>query len=1005
MLRNLAKVCAVIAGFFITTNPTVSQTLPPGELGTVTANTPNTWQTFTYTFTPSQTGANFIGFAFRQDPAYWTFDNVTLVVQGTTTNLLTNGDFTTGGSFSVTTSNGVSSIQAPTNWGVWYQNGTYPAAAGTWSQIGGSHGGVWYDGAVGTFDGIYQGVQLTAGTTYTISFEVSGNNTANTSSIQLGIYGGACADVSIAASGCTIPASVGFTTLATPAQGAAAGGPTGPVAVNNPSGTTANNPAGTTTLAVTNAGTYTNDGVNGDVTNTGTFTNNSTGTADNITNAGTFTNAGTVGNITNTGTFTNNGTANDVTNDGTFTNGIMGIIANFINNLIGTNDGTITGNVTNNAAGTFTNNGTIQGSTTNNGTFTNSGTTAGITNAGTFTNTGSTGAVTNNASGTFNNNVGGTTGAVVNAGAWINRGTVATVNNTGTFTNHSTGTTGAFTNSGTLTNAGSIASLNNSGAATNDGVITGNVTNIGTFTNAGTTGAVNNSGTFNSTGTSGVITNSGASTISGNGSITGASNTGTLNITGAANSGDIFNLAGGLLDFNGTGNITNIDNTGVFNVAGSGAVTSIVNSGIVNFNTAGATIGNITNTGVLNLATAGGNFTAAGYSQTNPGLTALAGLQQFNINGPAVLGGSLMIINSPTAFSRYPLMTAQSISGTYDSLVINTSIEPLGAYLKYRDNNVQYYVTPSDVATKNSISIVQNDSAQANNLVTARTSGALNNDCMSGGSMGGCVGFGFGTSKSSTGDLRSGSMIISTKLGQIFSDNYRIGIFLDKPFTNPTMGTVKYKDVGPIVGGFVGWNSNLNGTGLALVGSIARNSTGSYVINRPQLQYSEAGSAVVPVNNTAYQIKGSYSMPVYGSLTATPYLGLRYSNLNVDGYTENGAVFPLSVNPYKQTKTDLLGGLSLGMPITDKISASVSAGLVHNLSNDTGSFSGTSEIYRMFSFDIANPGKKYTSGALGAGVSYEFIPNHKVGVNVGWQQKSLIDANVGSVGMNYTWGF
>jgi hypothetical protein len=128
-------------------------------------------------------------------------------------------------------------MQAPTNWGVWYQNGTYPAAAGTWTNIGGNHGGVWYDGAVGSFDGIYQGVNLQAGTTYTVSFEVSGNQTANTSSIQLGVYGGACATVSIAPDQCTIPAAAGFTTLATPAQGAAAGGPPTPTVVSNAPGT------------------------------------------------------------------------------------------------------------------------------------------------------------------------------------------------------------------------------------------------------------------------------------------------------------------------------------------------------------------------------------------------------------------------------------------------------------------------------------------------------------------------------------------------------------------------------------------------------------------------------------------------------------------------------------------------------------------------------------------------------------------------------------------------
>ena len=221
-------IASALAMFFAMVPLANSQQLPSGSVGSVTNNTVNTWQTYTYTFTPTTTGANFIGFAFRQDPAFWTFDNVRLTAAGSSTNLLTNGAFNTGGAFSVTTNNGPSSMQAPTNWGVWYQNGTYPAAAGTWTDIGGSHGGVWYDGAVGSFDGIYQGVALTAGTTYTISFEVTGNNVADSGPVQLGVYGGACATVSIAPSQCTIPANVGFTTLATPAQGASAGTPTPP---------------------------------------------------------------------------------------------------------------------------------------------------------------------------------------------------------------------------------------------------------------------------------------------------------------------------------------------------------------------------------------------------------------------------------------------------------------------------------------------------------------------------------------------------------------------------------------------------------------------------------------------------------------------------------------------------------------------------------------------------------------------------------------------------------
>lgn len=221
----MKKIIAAALALFVTT-ATYAQQLPAGSVGVLANNTANTWQTFSYTFTPTTTGANFVGFAFRQDPAFWTFDNVSLTASGSTTNLLTNGGFDNGGRFNITTNNGgSSSIQAPTNWGVWYQNGTYPAAAGQWQNGAAPHGGVWYDGAVGTFDGIYQGVNLTAGTVYTISFEVSGNNVANTSSVQLGTYGGACANVSVAPDQCMIPSSAGFTTLATPAQGASAGAP------------------------------------------------------------------------------------------------------------------------------------------------------------------------------------------------------------------------------------------------------------------------------------------------------------------------------------------------------------------------------------------------------------------------------------------------------------------------------------------------------------------------------------------------------------------------------------------------------------------------------------------------------------------------------------------------------------------------------------------------------------------------------------------------------------
>ena len=209
---------AVIALTFTTS--LVAQSLPAGSIGTVQGNTANQFANYSFNFTAATTGSEYIGFAFRQDPAYWTFGSVGLTPAGGS-NMLVNGNLANGGPVTVTTNSGNQVIQAPANWGVWYQAGTYPAAAGSWSA------GQWYDGAVGSFDGIYQGFTATQGTTYTITFTAMSNNVVDNNAIQLGVYAGACNSLSLAASAC-VPNTTSFAPIATPSQTVNAGNPSAP---------------------------------------------------------------------------------------------------------------------------------------------------------------------------------------------------------------------------------------------------------------------------------------------------------------------------------------------------------------------------------------------------------------------------------------------------------------------------------------------------------------------------------------------------------------------------------------------------------------------------------------------------------------------------------------------------------------------------------------------------------------------------------------------------------
>jgi len=223
--------------------------LPSGYIGYVGNPATGVNNSYTFSFTAANSGSDYVGFAFRQDPAFWSFTNPSVTAAGSSTNLLTNASLTAGGPVQVTVNSGTQTIQAPTNWGVWYQNGTYPAAAGTWQS------GQWYDGAVGTYDGIYQGINVNSGITYTVTFNaLSTSQAGSLEQAIIGVYAGACTNVTLAASSCVPVTSSGFTPIAQPNQTVNAGNPSAPPVPPTPSAPTVVSTAnGTPTVVSTTA--------------------------------------------------------------------------------------------------------------------------------------------------------------------------------------------------------------------------------------------------------------------------------------------------------------------------------------------------------------------------------------------------------------------------------------------------------------------------------------------------------------------------------------------------------------------------------------------------------------------------------------------------------------------------------------------------------------------------------------------------------------------------------
>lgn len=264
----------------------IAQNLPSGSIGTVNQTATNVYQNFSYSWTAPTTGIDYFGLAFRQDPGYWSVGNFRLNSVGSTTNLLSNPNLQYGGTVS---SYGMA---APADWGVWYQSAAgAPPAAGFWAAPGqGWYGaytgglgvntstaGSWIDGAVGTYDGIYQGFSATAGTTYQFSFTSLGTNSYSNPSIMIGVYAGAC-NSGTSVFTCTPVSSSGFTAAMTPEATQGTGGapaPTPPA----PSGPTVVSTQNTTVTTTSTSGSTTST-YSQPVTIT-TYSDNTTTTANN----------------------------------------------------------------------------------------------------------------------------------------------------------------------------------------------------------------------------------------------------------------------------------------------------------------------------------------------------------------------------------------------------------------------------------------------------------------------------------------------------------------------------------------------------------------------------------------------------------------------------------------------------------------------------------------------------------------------------------------------------
>ena len=724
---------------------------------------------------------------------------------------------------------------------------------------------------------------------------------------------------------------------------------------------------------ITNFGTITKSGGDG-------YGISSSGANANITNSGTVTAAGMfrdgISSIGGNATIiiTNSGT---VTTDGRFGDGISseGLNATITNSgriTTSGSDGTGISSIGGNATITITNSGTITtsgrgargiASTGVNATITNSGiiTTSGsngngifsdganadVTNSGTIATTGGAGhGIRSTGASAVIHNTGSMTTRGVNAQGIRSFGDDARIRNSGTITTFGDRNEAESWSSRGIWSSGARATIVNSGMITTRGV-EGNGIEL-----TGSDAAVTNSGTIAAT-FHGILVENGGAMLSNSGTITAGAGFFGIRVNGAGSVGTLVNAQGGAAPLTYSGALPATYTVIVRSLSSFGQLAVTSPSGSMTF-------------GVDPLSALASNR----YTDVLTGVSAEA------------------ITNEETLFSLGGFawrLSAGSAADSWDLLVLPDIIN-------------------TQLGLQSNASAVRGVLGQR----AASTAFALDYDCSVFDQHGFCVSVGFRNTQMGSNYADSGETAGLLSAAYRVTQELRIGGFIDQGLVSQSPVGVDPKNTQPMLGAFAVYQENPDFSGFMIRAALAHQE-GDLRITRPELENTEPGTGRARTSALAFGGEVAYGFPVDSGWVAQPYLGLRRSDSQRQGYTEttsDSVEFPITYNRFGQQVTSATAGLRLRGAITPQFSLTFGAGVEYDLDSKMYRYAGTSAISGMETFSVNAGQQQNETRAVGsAGMRYMIASNQALGFDASVRQMPYGNDPAITTMLRYSIGF
>ena len=511
--------------------------------------------------------------------------------------------------------------------------------------------------------------------------------------------------------------------------------------------------------------------------------------------------------------------------------------------------------------------------------------------------------------------------------------------------------------------------------------------------------------TVNSTG--GTITSpaGGSATLSGVFSGAGAM---TFNGTGTTYMNGVNTYTGGTTVASGTLSVGSDESNKAARLAGNVTVASgAILAGH------GGIGGTVTNSGRVAPGGSIGTLSIAGnYVQTSGASLSTSITPTTNsvlaVVGTASLAGGFVIDAASGAYAKktYTVLTSTGLTGKFSSISGNlASYSSLNSSLSYDANNA--YLTLSSGTDDTQQSLV-NTASVLQGIYTLQNTVLANSfsyDCTVFGANDVCISAGGrNTAVQAAGMNNTSGLLIAAYRPH---PSYRMGAYADQNLsTNSPGGTVKLGNNTSLIGAFAAWNERLDGTGAEIKVSAAygqKNAT----VTRAVVGTSDPGTGSSNLISQGAQITAKYGFAVIPEMIVSPYLGMRYTQNNMAGYTEStssSVTAPLTYSALNTNATTALAGVGASYRVIPQVMTFVSAGVETDTNTANGTYSATnSSIGTLTAVNFnANPVRTRPTATVGA--YYDIEKNQRLGITGIYRQEAYQAVSTTTVMATYTVG-